>query len=315
MNSISVEELLKEKGKDFHLQLTEADKGLTNKISTPRIQKLGIALTGYTKFLRPNRIQIIGNTELSYLKTLAPPERKERIKKVCGKEDIAAFVITKNLRIPKFLLQQAKSQKIPVLRTSADTAAFITIITRYLEDVLSPSTVIHGVLLEIFGVGTLLIGKSGIGKSESALDLVLKGHRLVADDIVNIKKRAQTVLLGAGAELIKHHMEVRVLGIINIKDLFGSASVKDIQKIELVIYLSEWDNMKEYDRLGIDEEQYNILDVKMPLLNIPVTPGRNMTTIIEVACRNFLLKQMGCNSALNFHNELLKRIQEKTLHE
>lgn len=312
MNSISVKELLKEKSEDLQLHLTEANEGLNNKISVPRIQKLGMSLTGYTKFLRHSRLQILGNTEITYLKTLPIKEKRERIDNVCSHK-IAAFIVTKNLTISKYFLKKAKSHQIPVIYTALDTAKFISYVTRYLEEKLSPTTVIHGVLLEIFGIGALILGKSGIGKSESALDLILKGHRLVADDIVNIKKRAPTVLLGSGADLIKHHMEIRGLGIVNIQDLFGSASVKDIQKIELVIHLSSWDETKEYDRLGIDEETHTILDVKLPSLNIPVTPGRNMTTIIEVACRNHMLKLMGCHSALKFANELRNRIHHNSV--
>ncbi|MFC1856311.1 HPr(Ser) kinase/phosphatase [Thermodesulfobacteriota bacterium] len=309
MTSVSIKELLDEKHQDFDLRLTEADKGVEKNITATRIQKLGMALTGYTKFLRPTKIQLLGNTEVSYLKTLSAKEKKARIDKVCS-YDIVAIVITKDLNVPKYLIQCAKKSKIPVIRTSFDTSKFIVYLTRYLEEKLSPSTVIHGVLLEIFGIGTLILGKSGIGKSESAMDLILRGHRLVADDIVKILKRAPTVLLGSGSDLTKHHMEIRGLGIINIQDLFGSASVKDVQKLELVIHLATWDESKAYDRLGIDDEMYSILDVELPLLTIPVTPGRNMTTIIEVACRNHILKQMGCHSAQNFEKELSKKIKE-----
>ncbi len=311
MNSISIRELLKDQEAHLQLSLTGADKGLDNEINVPRIQKLGISLTGYTKFLRPARLQIIGNTEINYLKTLRGKEKTNRIDKVCS-HNIAAFVVTMDHKIPKYFINKAKASRIPLIRTPLTSSKFITFITRYLEEKLSPTTVIHGVLLEIFGIGTLLLGRSSIGKSECALDLVLRGHRLVADDIVKIRKRAPTVLLGYGADLIKHHMEIRGLGIINIKDLFGSASVKEVQKIELIIQLSTWDSKKEYDRLGLDEENYSILEVSLPLLNLPVTPGRNMTTIIEVACRNYLLKQMGCNSALNFERSLHKKIRDNS---
>jgi HPr kinase/phosphorylase len=311
MISVSVGELLKDNEKELHLRLTEANEGLNKKITVPIIQKFGMALTGYTKSVRPNRLQILGNTEITYLKTLKRKEKEERINRVCATHGIAAFIVTNNHKVSKYFIQRAKSYKIPTIITSLNTTEFISHIRRYLEEKLSPATIIHGVLLEIFGIGTLILGKSGIGKSESALDLILRGHRLVADDIVKIKKRAPTVILGEGGELIKYHMEIRGLGIINIKDLFGSASVKEVQKIELIINLALWDSKKEYDRLGIDKETYSILGVKLPLLNIPVTPGRNMATIIEVACRNHILKQMGHDSAKNFHDKLLKKINGK----
>jgi HPr kinase/phosphorylase len=304
---VSVSEFLQVKEKELKLSLTEANQGLDNKITSQRIQKLGMSLSGYTKFLKASKIQLLGNTEITYLKTLSAKEKKERIDSVC-EFDIVAIIVTKKLPVPKYFIQKARSKGIPIIKSSLDTSEFIAALGRYLEERLSPSTVIHGVLLEIFGIGTLIIGKSGIGKSESALDLILRGHRLIADDIVNIKKRAPTVLLGSGSDLTMHHMEVRGLGIINARDLFGAASVKEIQKIELVINLSLWDNTKMYDRLGLEEEVYSILGTELPLLNIPVTPGRNLTTIIEVACRNHILKQMGCHSAQNFEKELRKRI-------
>jgi HPr kinase/phosphorylase len=309
MISVSVGELLKDKSCELELQLTEANEGLENKISSSIIQKLGMPLTGYTKFLQTGRIQILGKTEIVYLKTLSTKEKNARIDKICD-FNIIAIIATKGLNVPKYFIQKAKKNRIPLIKTSLDTAQFITGLTRYLDEKLSPSTIVHGVLLEIFGIGTLLLGKSGIGKSESAIDLILRGHRLIADDTVKIIKRAPTVLLGGGTELTKYHMEIRGLGIINIKDLFGSASVKDIQKIELVIRLSSWDSSKAYDRLGLVEEEYSILDSKLPLLNIPVTPGRNLTTIIEVACRNHILKLMGHHSAKNFEKELSKKIRK-----
>jgi len=177
-----------------------------------------------------------------------------------------------------------------------------------LEDVLTAQTSMHGVLLDVFGVGILLLGKSGIGKSEIALDLVMRGHRLVADDIVDVRRRTADSVVGAGSDIIKHHMEIRGLGIINIKDLFGVAAIRDRKKIEIVLELVEWDPSVEYDRLGIEDRKFRILDVEIPMLIVPVRPGRNMTTIVEVAARNHLLKEQGHHSAREFQDKLNRAI-------
>jgi HPr kinase/phosphorylase len=180
-----------------------------------------------------------------------------------------------------------------------------------LEEKLASTASIHGVLMDVFGVGVLILGKSGIGKSECALDLILRGHRLVADDMVSIRKQLPSSLFGSGFDVIKHHMEIRGLGIINIRSLFGVEAIREKKKIDLVLELLEWDTTQEYDRLGFEEEKYTILEVELPMLKIPVTPARNLTTIIEVAARNHLLKLMGYDSALEFEKKLLGRIKER----
>ncbi len=197
---------------------------------------------------------------------------------------------------------------IPVFRSSHLSSTFIENVQGFLEDQLTASTSMHGVLLDVLGVGILLLGKSGIGKSEIALDLVMRGHRLVADDIVEVKRRTQDAVVGAGSEIIKHHMEIRGLGIINIKDLFGVAAIRERKKIEIVLELCEWDPDVEYDRLGVDDRKFRILDVEIPMLVVPVRPGRNMTTIIEVAARNHLLKLQGHHSAREFQERLNRAI-------
>jgi HPr kinase/phosphorylase len=199
---------------------------------------------------------------------------------------------------------------VPLLSTPLMSSVFINRVTKFLEFRLAPSTTVHGVLIDVLGVGVLLLGKSGIGKSEAALDLVMRGHRLVADDIVDIRRRPPDIVFGSGSDIIKHHMEIRGLGIINIKDLFGIAAVRDTKKIELVVELVEWSPDEEYDRLGVEDLTYTILDVTIPQLRIPVRPGRNMTSIIEVAARNQLLKIQGHHSAREFQDRLNKAIAE-----
>ncbi|MBI3541028.1 MAG: HPr(Ser) kinase/phosphatase, partial [Deltaproteobacteria bacterium] len=283
--------------------------GLTKKILIPQIQKPGLALTGYTSNLHPGRIQVLGNSEIHFLENLPPDKQRTIIKKIC-KVDIACFVIAHGNQIPPTLIKEASRQKIAILKTSLSTPVFVIRITKFLENKLTELTTIHGVLVDVFGVGVLLLGKSGIGKSECALELVMKGHRLVADDVVMLQKKSPTSIYGSGSDLIKYHMEIRGLGIINIKDLFGVTSVRDQKLVELVIELLEWNPRKEYERLGIDQQYYEIMGVKVPWLQIPVRPGRSMTSVIEVAARNHLLKLKGFYSAREFQTKLTRELLE-----
>jgi len=229
------------------------------------------------------------------------------IKGICA-ADITCIVITRGVHIPKALQTQCDRSSIPLMRTKLLTPTFVNRATRFLEENLAESSSIHGVLMDVFGVGVLLIGKSGIGKSECALDLVLRGHRLVADDVVHLRKQPPSHLFGSGSDIIKHHMEIRGLGIINIRDLFGISAVRDRKLVEIVVELSDWDSELEYDRLGIDEQRYALLDISLPFIQIPVRPGRNISAIIEVAVRNHLLKLGGHHSAKEFQDKLAAEI-------
>jgi HPr kinase/phosphorylase len=284
-------------------------KGLKKGITHSQVQKMGLAMTGFIKFINPDRLQIIGNTEMDYLRTLSAEQQEKVIHQICNL-DLSCLVITRNLEVPELLLQEADKRGIPLFRTALRSFDFIEQVTQYLEEKLASTTSIHGVLMDVFGVGVLILGKSGIGKSECALDLILRGHRLVADDMVSIQKRSASSLIGSGFDVIKHHMEIRGLGIINIRSLFGVEAIREQKKIELVLELMEWDTNREYDRLGFEEEKYPILGVELPMLRIPVTPARNLTTIIEVAARNHLLKVMGYDSALEFEKKLLQKMEE-----
>ena len=214
------------------------------------------------------------------------------------------MVVTKGLEVPRLLLDIADRAGVPVLRTALVSSLAIDAIQKHLELQLAPTASIHAVLMDVLGVGVLLLGKSGIGKSEAALDLIMRGHRLVADDLVEVRRTSGDVLVGWASELIKHHMEVRGLGIINIKDMFGVAAVRDEKKIELVLELLRWDQTESHDRLGLDEMVYPILEVPVPLLRIPVSPGRNVSSLIEVAARNRLLQVRGHHSAREFQERL-----------
>ncbi len=307
MLAIPIIQLLKDKDHQLQLELLTGDKGLAKKITVPRIQKPGLALTGDVSHLHPGRVQVLGKSEMRFLNSISPNERKRVITTMC-KVDISCFVITNKNEPVELLIETCKKRNIPLLSTALLTSTFINRVTRFLEDQLTASTTIHGVLMDVYGIGVMIIGKSGIGKSECALDLVLRGHRLVADDIVNIKKKPPSTLYGMGSEIIKYHMEIRGLGIINIKDLFGVAAIRDRKLIEMVVELHEWDSKAEYDRLGIEEKTYTLLDVHIPYILIPVRPGRSITTIIEVAARNQILKLAGHHSAREFQEHLNNEI-------
>jgi HPr kinase/phosphorylase len=310
LNSLSVQEL--EQNREHHLELTlmAGRKGLKKKITHSQVQKMGLALTGFVQFINPERLQVIGNTEMAYFKTLTPEMQEKVIHQICSMP-LSCLVITRGLEIPELLLRDANEEEIPLFRTNLRSFDFIERVTKFLEEKLASTSSVHGVLMDVYGVGVLILGKSGIGKSECALDLILRGHRLVADDMVHIQKRSPSSVIGSGFEVIQHHMEIRGLGIINIRSLFGVEAIREKKKIELVLELMEWDTHREYDRLGFEEEKFSILGVELPMLRIPVTPARNLTTIIEVAVRNHLLKGMGYDSALEFEKKLLRKMEER----
>jgi HPr kinase/phosphorylase len=309
MDGIPVHILEQDREHHLNLALVAGRRGLQKRITQPQVQKMGLALTGFVEFIYPARLQTIGKTELAYFKTLPPDSQAAVIDKICSL-DLVCMVVTRNLEVPPLLLQRAEEKAIPFFQTGLTSTEFIDRVTKFLEVKLAATTSIHGVLMDVFGVGVLILGKSGIGKSECALDLILRGHRLVADDMVFIQKRSPSFLLGSGFDIIQHHMEIRGLGIINIRSLFGVEVIRERKKIELVLELTEWNSYEEYDRLGFEEEKYPILEVELPMLKIPVTPGRNLSTIIEVAARNHLLKMMGYDSALEFEKKLIRKMEE-----
>ena len=270
--AITITRLLEDTRYDLKLELVAGRDGLERRITSSRIQKPGLALTGFTEHLHPERVQVFGNTEVSYLKTLTDAQQREVIAKLFD-SPLACVVVTKGLEIPGPLVEACEENRLTLMRTSLVSSAFISQVQAFLEEGLTATGMLHGVLMDVFGVGVLLLGKSGIGKSEIALDLIMRGHRLVADDIVNLTRRAGDVY-GSGNDLIQHHMEVRGLGILNIEALFGVASVRDRKKIELVIELVEWATSTEYDRLGLDQESMNLVGAELPHAIVPVRPGR-----------------------------------------
>lgn len=310
--TLSIQELLDDTEYGLNLTLLAGERGLSNRVDSPRIQKPGLALSGYTEHLHADRIQVLGNTEISYLNQIDPKLAETSIEHLCS-FPISCFVITKGLRPPDFFLRKVEKAGIPTLNSPLQSSTFISLISKFLEERLLPTTHLHGVLIDVLGVGVLLTGKSGIGKSECALDLVIRGHRLVADDMIFVKKKMPAALVGQAEESIQHLMEIRGLGIINIKDLYGVSSIREKKIIDIKLELVEWDPGHEYDRLGVDDQRTEILGVEIPHIMIPVRPGRNLGSIIEVAARNFLLKGMGYHSARDFQERLMARIEVRQL--
>jgi len=297
---------------DLEMAVAAGENGFDRPISWGRIQRPGLALAGFLSFIKPGRIQVLGESELNYLETMPVPLRRERIAAICALP-VSAFVVTKGQDVPEELARECFARNVPLLVSPRTTSVVIQSITRVLEDELSPSTTLHGVLVDVYGMGVLLLGESGIGKSESALDLIQRGHRLVADDVVEIRKYPNDALVGRAADMLRYHMELRGIGIINIKHLFGVSAVRASKSIELVIELERWDPKKTYDRLGLDGETYSILDRTRPYMKLPVASGRNIALLIEIAARNELLKSQGYDAAKEFALKVDEEIARNAL--
>lgn len=307
---VEVRELLGDELSDLEIRPLCGEEHLDNRITHPRVQKPGLAFAGYYEYIKRGRVQIIGESETEYLKTQPEEERRERFERITALS-VPVFVITKGLQpLPEFL-DLCRERERPVLSSSALSSTVIKSISWFLEDHLVPSTHLHGVLLEIYGLGVLLIGQSGVGKSESALDLITRGHSLVADDRVTVKRYPTDELVGFCEEPLRHHMELRGLGIINVHDLFGLAAVRERKSIDLVIELEHWDETKSYDRLGLDETLYEILGVPCPYVRMPVALGRNVAILVEIAARNHVLKIQGHHSAREFARRLEQELEHR----
>jgi HPr kinase/phosphorylase len=293
----------------FNLELVGGEEGLHRPITTSDISRPGLEMAGYFNYYPAERIQVLGKTELSFLELLDKKERLSRMEKLCA--DITpGIIITRGLEIPDEFVEAADRYAVPVMRSPMKTTRFSSRLTNYLESKLAPTTAIHGVLVDIYGVGVLITGKSGVGKSETALELVKRGHRLVADDCVEIRQEDMDTLVGNSPDLIEHLLEIRGLGIINVMTLFGAGAVRTNKRITLCIDLELWDKAKQYDRLGLEEDKMKIIDTEITKLTIPVRPGRNLAVIIEVAAMNFRLKRMGVNAAEQFTSKLANVIED-----
>jgi len=306
MGEITAKDLIEE----FSLKLVNDEEKVTFRpIHTSDISRPGMEMAGYFTFYPAKRIQLLGKTEISFYEELTDDEKRDRMQRLCT-YDTPAIILSRGMEAPDNLIEAANETGVPILSATITTTRLSSQLTTYLESRLAPMTAIHGVLIDIYGIGVMITGSSGVGKSETALDLVRRGHRLVADDSVEIRQEHDGVLVGKSPELIRHLLEIRGLGIINVMTLFGAGAVRNYKRIGLAIDLEIWDQKKQYDRLGLDEDSIKIFDTDLPKLTLPVRPGRNLAVIIEVAAMNFRLKRMGINAAEQFSERLNLVIEE-----
>lgn len=295
---------LKKLIKDFNLEVLYLPEGAGEiAISSPEVNRPGLQLSGFFEYYDSQRIQILGKSEFAFLDQFDEKERAGRIEQYFATRPTAA-VITRNLEVTDHFLSAAQIYQVPLLRTGDGTSEFMAGLIAELNVELAPRVTRHGVLVEVYGEGILLLGESGVGKSESAIELVKRGHRLIADDAVEIRKVSNKTLVGSSPENIRHFMELRGVGIINARRLFGIGAVKMTEKINMIIQLEQWDASKVYDRMGMSDEYTDVLGVQVPSLTIPIKPGRNLAIIIEVAAMNNRQKRMGYNAA----QELLEKL-------
>jgi HPr kinase/phosphorylase len=290
------------------LELLAGAAGLQRRILIPHTQKTGLALSGFDGYLRSGRVLVFGESEVRYIDGLPPPDRTGVLHRVLSR-DLPCILITDGLTPAPEILEEADRARVPLLVTRAATPEAMARLSAVLDTYLAARSVVHGVLMDILGLGVLVVGESGIGKSECALDLVVRGHRLVADDAVELRCRAQSFIIGTCPELTRHHMEIRGLGLINIQDLFGVASTRTSKRVELVVQLERWEPGREYDRLGVDDSFYEALGIRIPMIRMPVAPGRNVAIVVEVAARNQLLRSRGHHAARRLVDRLDERLR------
>ena len=285
---------------------TDIDKVL---ISTADVNRPALQIVGFYDYFDVRRIQVMGKVELTYLEQF-PAEKREALLAELFKRKIPCLVITRGMQIPPEMGELAKRYDVTLLRTEEATSDFMSALISYLNVQIAPRRTRHGVLVEVYGEGILILGESGVGKSENAIELLKRGHRLVADDAVEIKRVSSKTLVGSSPEIIRHFVELRGIGIIDVKEIFGIGAVKDTESIDMVIHLEQWVEGKQYDRLGMVDEYTNIMGINVPSLTVPVRPGRNLAIIIEVAAMNNRQKRMGYNAAVELNNRLLKEMQK-----
>ena len=298
--TVSLETIIKE----FQLETFYLPKDRTVDIESSDISRPGLPLSGYFGYFDPLRIQILGKTEYGYLEDFSPEQQYEKID-LFFKQKPVAVVITSDLDISKQIIDFAEKYDVPLLRTDWRTSEFTANLISFLKVLLAPRITRHGVLVEVYGEGMLILGDSGVGKSETAIELVKRGHRLIADDAVEIKKVSSKTLVGSAPELIRHYVELRGIGIVDVRRIFGMGAVKDTEKIDMIINLEPWQDGKMYDRFGLESEFTDIMGINIPTTTIPVKPGRNLAIILEIAAMNNRQKKMGYNTAEEFNDRLM----------
>ena len=293
---------------EFHLEVIVKPEGFDDiQIVTPEVNRPGLALAGFYEIFEPDRIQLIGKAETHYLQSLEPSTRRVMLQKFVDAKPVA-ILYTTGLPVDNVVIERAKKKQVPVLRTQIKTSPIMASLIASLNMHLAPRITRHGVLVEVYGEGMLLLGDSGIGKSETAIELVKRGHRLIADDAVEIKRVSDKTLVGSAPEIIRHYIELRGIGIVDVRRIFGIGAVKNTERIDMVIQLENWIEGKMYDRMGMDEETINILGIEVPSITIPVRPGRNLAIILEIAAMNNRQKRMGYNTAEEFNKKLLQQM-------
>ena len=301
--TLTVRDLVESRSDSLKLDILTPEIDLDREVLDGEISSPGLALAGFTERFPGGRMQVFGETEMSYLGSLGEDERREKLTRLF-EFDIPALFVTKALSVPDLFLELAASASIPVLRSALGTREFYRRVKPFLESALALTTTLHGSLADVYGVGLLFVGKSGVGKSECVLDLVERGHRLVADDLVMVDRRGHDIILGRGHPLQRHHMEIRGIGIIDIRALFGIRAIRQQKRIEVVVRLEHWDEASTYTRTGLEEDSTEILDVRIPRVTVPLNPGKNITVISEVVAMNHLLRYTGVNSAADFDQTL-----------
>ncbi|SHK03816.1 Hpr(Ser) kinase/phosphatase [Geosporobacter subterraneus DSM 17957] len=306
MSSVSIEQLIE----DLGLEVVYKPEKESVQVEISDVNRPGLQMAGFYKYFAYERVQVIGKVEWTYFGTLAPQVRKKRAEEILS-HPVPCVIYSRGLEVHEEILEAAKKFLRPVLRINISSTRLIGKLTSYLDDKLAPIITRHGVLVEVYGVGILILGESGVGKSETALELIKRGHRLVADDAVEIKKVDESNVVGSAPELIRHFMEIRGIGILDIVKLFGVGAVRNKKKIDMVIELENWDDNKQYDRLGMDEEYIDILGSNIPKNTIPIKPGRNLAMIVEVAARNHRQRRMGYNAAEELNTRLMNHINKE----
>ncbi|TKJ41532.1 HPr kinase/phosphorylase [candidate division LCP-89 bacterium B3_LCP] len=310
MDTIEVGLFFKENETRLRLELVTTREGLRRKITQKHLHRPGLALAGFLELFTFDRIQILGNTEMTYLRNLSEEERRAKYQKVFS-HNIPCMIVTDSNPIPQVFIDEANDKKLAVFSTSHSTTVFIHLLSDYLDDKFAPKLTMHGSLVDVYGTGLLLTGRSGIGKSEIALDLVERGHRLVADDVVIITKKAEGILIGSGPEMLKHFMEIRGVGIIDVWQVFGVRAIRLQKRVEVQVELVDWDSQENYERVGLDEEFKDFHGVKIPYLQLPIFPGKNITVIAEVIALNLHLKVYGYHPARAFNRRLIGALTNK----
>jgi HPr kinase/phosphorylase len=308
--SITVGFLYEQTHERFKLKQLNGENGFDNQIKDRNLNRPGLALAGYLELFTYDRVQFMGNTEIRYLNSLRPPQRTASFTSLLEFK-IPCVILTNGNLISEQLLQAASAKNIPVFGTPFETTKISYFLADFLDDQFSPQIVVHGSLVDVYGAGVLLTGPSGIGKSEIALDLIERGHRLVADDVVMVTRKGEGILMGAGTDLVKHFMEIRGLGLIDVRSMFGIRAIRYQKRIEIVVELEEWKPDQDYTRTGLDEISMTLLDVEIPLVKLPIFPGKNVTVITEVISLNYLLRHYGYDAAKEFSKRLEGVIGQK----